>query len=458
MSNQKPPVQKNETYRACVADLTHDGAGVVKIEGFPVFVKRALPGETVDVKVIKVKKQYGFGKLLKVHEASPERAEPPCPIYDRCGGCSLQHLSYAGQLHEKQKQVESVMARIGGFDHLQVHPVNGMTDPWRYRNKSQVPIGEERGKIVAGFYAERSHTIVDMDACLIQHEDQDRVVNVVKELARQHGIRGYDDHKHKGTLRHVVIRRAKTTGDLMVVLVTKDQSLPHKEHLIQAITEAVPNVTSIMQNINPKRTNVIFGDQTVCLWGEETIKDRIKGIEFVISARSFYQVNPDQTEVLYQQALDYADLSGSETVIDAYCGIGTISLFLAQKARHVYGVESVAAAIDDARRNAKANHIDNATFAVGEAESLMPWWHSQGLDPDVIVVDPPRKGCETEMLDAMAAMKPNRIVYVSCNPATLARDMKHLAEQGYHAKEVQPVDMFPQTTHVEAVTVMYREG
>ncbi|ADH98286.1 23S rRNA (uracil(1939)-C(5))-methyltransferase RlmD [Salisediminibacterium selenitireducens] len=441
-----------------MADLTHDGAGVVKIDGFPVFVKQALPGETIDVKVVKIKKQYGFGKLIKIHVASPERIEPPCPIYNRCGGCSLQHLSYEGQLHEKQKQVMNVMERIGGFTHLTVHPVKGMTDPWRYRNKSQVPVGEEQGRIIAGFYAERSHSIVDMEACLIQHEDQDRIVNLVKELANQHGIRGYDDQKHKGVLRHVVIRRSRISGDVMVVLVTKEQALPHKEQLIQAITGEVPNVTSIMQNINPKRTNVIFGDKTVCLWGEETIKDRIKGIEFVISAKSFYQVNPVQTEVLYEQALNYAALTGSEKVIDAYCGIGTISLFLAQKARHVYGVESVAPAIDDAKRNAKANHIDNVTFAVGEAETLMPWWYSQGLDPDVIVVDPPRKGCETAMLDAMAAMKPERIVYVSCNPATLARDMKYLSEKGYTVKEVQPVDMFPQTTHVEAVTVMYREG
>ena len=458
MSNHSPPVQKNQICIAEVADLTHDGSGVAKIDGFPVFVKHALPGEEIELKIIKVKKQYAFGKLLNVHTNSPDRAEPPCPIYSRCGGCSLQHLSYEGQLREKKKQVENVMQRIGGFDQLTVHPVKGMTDPWRYRNKSQVPIGEEKGKVVAGFYAERSHTIVDMDACLIQHDDQDQIVSIVKQLANEHGIRAYNDHLHKGTLRHVVIRRAKSTGDVMVVLVTKNEALPHKDQLVKAITGALPNVKSVMHNVNPKRTNVIFGDKTVCLWGEDTITDRIKGIDFVISARSFYQVNPDQTEVLYQQALDFAGLTGSETVIDAYCGIGTISLFLAEKARHVYGVEAVPEAIDDAKRNAKVNHIDNVTFAVGEAESLMPWWHSQGLQPDVIVVDPPRKGCDPEMLDAMAAMKPERIVYVSCNPATLARDMKHLSESGYRADEVQPVDMFPQTHHVEAVTVMYRDG
>ncbi|MCE7792753.1 23S rRNA (uracil(1939)-C(5))-methyltransferase RlmD [Salipaludibacillus sp. CUR1] len=456
MSKQQPPVKKNEMVQVTFEDITHDGSGVAKVDGYPLFVKRALPGETADVKVINVKKNYGFGRLMELKETSPERVEPPCPIFKQCGGCQLQHLSYEGQLEYKQKQVKDVLERIGGLN-VPVHPTLGMEDPWRYRNKSQVPVGERNGELVAGFFAERSHTIVDMESCVIQREDNDRVVQLVKKLAKQYGIRGYDDRIHKGTLRHVVVRHAKHTGQLMVVLVTKGKELPNKKNLIEALKDELPNVTSIVQNINPKRTNVIFGDKTEVLWGEEVIYDYIGEIKFAISARSFYQVNPDQTKVLYDKALEYAQLTGKETVIDAYCGIGTISLFLAQNAKQVYGVEVVPEAVADAKRNAKLNHIDNAEFVVGEAESVMPWWQAQGLHPDVIVVDPPRKGCDEALLESMTAMKPERIVYVSCNPATLARDLKYLEGKGYATQEVQPVDMFPQTGHVECVSQIVKK-
>lgn len=454
MSEKQPPVKKNETVHVTFEDLTHDGAGVAKMDGYPLFVKGGLPGEKAEVKVVQVKKNYGFGRLMNIMKESDHRVEPPCSIFKWCGGCQLQHLSYEGQLEYKQKQVKETLARIGGLTDVPVHPTLGMNDPWRYRNKSQVPVGEQNGHIVTGFYAKGSHRIVDMNTCIIQHEDNDKVVQLVKSLAKEYGIRGYDDQTHKGTLRHVVVRHAKHTDELMVVIVTKGKALPNKKNLVHALTEQIPNVKSIMQNINPKQTNVIFGDQTEVLWGEEVIHDYIGDIKFAISARSFYQVNPEQTKVLYEKALDYAQLTGKETVIDAYCGIGTISLFLAQKAKQVYGVEIVPEAVADAKRNAKLNYIDNAEFVVGEAENVMPWWQAQGIEVDVIVVDPPRKGCDEKLLETMVVMKPERIVYVSCNPATLTRDLKYLEEHGYETKEVQPVDMFPQTGHVECCALI----
>ncbi|NJP38370.1 23S rRNA (uracil(1939)-C(5))-methyltransferase RlmD [Alkalicoccus luteus] len=451
---QQAPVKKNEQYRVLVEDLTHDGAGVAKIDGFPVFIKGALLREEADIKIVQTKKNFAFGRLLTLHETSENRTDPPCPVFQRCGGCQLQHLTYSGQLAYKQNVVKEALARIGGLTDVPVHETLGMTDPWRYRNKSQIPIGEQKGKIVSGFYAERSKDIVDTDECLIQHSDADRAMNLVKAAASELGIRAYDPQKHKGQLRHVVIRHAKTTDELMIVLITKDKGLPNKKQLAEKLCETFPNLKSIMHNVNPKRTNVIFGEETNIVWGESVIYDEINGVRFAISARSFYQVNPEQTDVLYGKALEYAALTGTETVMDAYCGIGTISLFLAGRARRVYGVEIVPDAVDDAKRNAEINHIENADFFVGEAESIMPWWQAQGIRADVIVVDPPRKGCDESLLTTMAKLAPERIVYVSCNPATLARDLSILAEKGYETKEVQPVDMFPHTTHVECVALL----
>ncbi|WP_158734656.1 23S rRNA (uracil(1939)-C(5))-methyltransferase RlmD [Alteribacillus sp. YIM 98480] len=447
------PVQKNEMITAVFEDLTHDGAGVAKVDGYPLFVPYGIPGEKAEIKVIKTKKNYGFGRLMERIEESEDRTDPPCPIYYECGGCQIQHMTYDAQLRYKQKQVQDAITRIGGLENVTVYPTLGMDDPWRYRNKAQVPIGtREDGHLKAGFYQKRSHRIIDMEACIIQQKENDDPVQAVKEMADKYNIKAYDEEKHRGTLRHVVTRYAKNTDQLMIVLVTNGPDLPHKKNLIEEIREGIPNVASIVQNINNKRTNVIFGDKTNVLWGEEYIYDTIGDVKFAISARSFYQVNPEQTKVLYDKALEYAELRGDETVIDAYCGIGTISLFLAQKAKHVYGVEVVPEAVSDAKRNARLNKMDNVDFAVGEAEEVIPWWHkAHGIQPDVIVVDPPRKGCDETLLDTMLSMKPERIVYVSCNPATLARDLKILEKGGYATKEVQPVDMFPQTTHVESV-------
>ncbi|WP_243550164.1 23S rRNA (uracil(1939)-C(5))-methyltransferase RlmD [Priestia megaterium] len=454
MEKLKPPVEKNEYIDVAFEDLTHDGAGVAKVNGFPIFVQNALPGESGQVKIIKVKKGYAFGKLIKHHTISEQRVEAPCPVYKQCGGCQLQHVSYEGQLQFKQKQVKDVMARIGHLPDVPVHSTLGMNDPWRYRNKAQVPVAEREGGLVAGFYQQRSHDIINMDACLIQQQANDDVVQAVKSICEKHGVSAYQEQKHKGSLRHIMARYGLVTGEIMVVIVTRTAELPNKKRIIEDIIEAVPNVKSIVQNVNSKRTNVILGNQTSVLWGEEYIYDYIGDVKFAISAKSFYQVNPEQTKVLYDKALEYADLTGEETVIDAYCGIGTISLFLAQKAKKVYGVEIVPEAIEDAKRNAELNGIHNAEFAVGEAEVVIPNWYKQGIKADVIVVDPPRKGCDEALLNTIIDMKPKKVVYVSCGPATLARDLAILEKGGYETVEVQPVDMFPHTTHVENVAVL----
>ncbi|MFH5186336.1 23S rRNA (uracil(1939)-C(5))-methyltransferase RlmD [Paenibacillus sp. TAB 01] len=481
------PVEKNGEYEADIVGIGHEGEGVGRVSGYTLFIPGALHGERVLVKALKLKKQYGYGKLLKIIKASPDRIAAPCPIYSQCGGCQLQHLSYDAQLRFKRQLVIDNLERIGklkvagagmeasvsadertdGYLNAKgivVHPTLGMDDPWRYRNKAQVPIGFEaasadrEGGLVGGFYAQGSHRIIDMEACLIQQENNDLVVAEVKRVARELGIRAYNEETHKGLLRHVVARYGFNTGEIMVVLITNGESLPHADELVGLLREAIPGLKSICQNINKESTNVIFGDKTKVLWGDDVIYDTIGDIRFAISARSFYQVNPVQTEVLYGKALDFAGLSGEETVIDAYCGIGTISLFLAQRARQVYGVEIVGEAIDDARRNARLNGIRNVQFETGAAEVVIPEWRRQGIAPDVIVVDPPRKGCDAALLETILAMRPARVVYVSCNPSTLARDLQVLEEGGYSTVEVQPVDMFPHTVHVESVALLVRNG
>ncbi|MCM3412368.1 23S rRNA (uracil(1939)-C(5))-methyltransferase RlmD [Metabacillus litoralis] len=461
MAKIQAPVMKNEYYDVTFEDLTHEGAGVAKVEGFPIFVENALPDERAKIKVIKVNKGFAFGRLIELHEQSKNRIDAPCPIYSQCGGCQLQHLSYEGQLDFKRKQVEQVLARIGKLDlnQVTVHPTLGMENPWNYRNKAQVPVGEREGGLVAGFYQKRSHDIIDMERCLIQQAENDDVVQAVKTICEKHGIRAYNEEKHKGWLRHIMVRYGLVTKEIMVVFVTRTADFPHKNEVITEITNQLPQVKSVVQNINNKKTNVIFDDETNVLWGEEYIYDKIGDVKFAISARSFYQVNPEQTKVLYEKALEYAELTGEESVIDAYCGIGTISLFLAQKAKKVFGVEIVPEAIEDAKRNAELNGISNAEFAVGEAEVVIPEWYKQGNQADVIVVDPPRKGCDEALLKTILDMKPKKVVYVSCNPGTLARDLQVLELGGYKTVEVQPVDMFPHTTHVECISqLILKEG
>ncbi len=457
MAKRQTPVRKNETVTLQFEDLTHQGNGVGKVDGYPLFVPFALPGEEGSVKIVKVNKNFGYGKLLDIHKKSPRRVEPPCHVYERCGGCQLQHMSYEQQLQMKQDQVKHAMQKIARLPDVLVHPTLGMDHPWRYRNNVQIPVGEKDGHLITGFYQRRSHNIVDnMKTCIIQDELNDDAVRVVREAADRLGIRAYDEKQHRGVLRHIVARSGKATGELMVILITRTKKLPHAQKIVEEIRKGLPYVTSIIHNVNPDRTNVIYGKDSHVMWGESYIHDRIEDLTFAISPRSFYQVNSVQTEVLYNKALEYAQISKTDTVIDAYCGIGTISLFLARQAKKVYGIEIVPEAISDAKKNAKMNGIMNVEFVVGAAEKVMPWWKAQGLDPDVIVVDPPRKGCDEVFLQAMLDMEPKRIVYVSCNPSTLARDLRILEDGGYETKEVQPVDMFGQTGHVECVALMSR--
>ncbi|MGM8364005.1 23S rRNA (uracil(1939)-C(5))-methyltransferase RlmD [Virgibacillus sp. W0181] len=457
MAKRTAPVKKNETITLQFEDLTHEGNGVGKIDGYPIFVPYALPGEKAEVKVVKVNKNFGFGKLLEIKQASPERVEPPCDVFYKCGGCQIQHMSYNMQLEMKQNQVKNVMKKIAHLDDVPVHSVIGMEDPWRYRNKVAIPVGEKDGELITGFYRMRSHDIIsDMDTCVVQDEVNDRMVEAVRRIADKLAIPAYDEKNDCGVLRHIMVRTGRETYETMIVLITRTKKIPHKEELVKELTETYPHIKSIIHNINNRKTNVIMGKETNVIWGEKYIYDTIGDVRFAISSNSFYQINPPQTKKLYEKALEYANVSSDDIVIDAYCGIGTISLFLAQKAKKVYGVEIVPEAVSDAKLNAKLNGMTNAEFFVGEAEKVMPWWKSQGLNPDVIVVDPPRKGCDEALLEAMIDMQPYRIVYVSCNPSTLARDLRILEDGGYRTKEVQPVDMFPQSMHVELVALMSR--
>ncbi|MBO0959315.1 23S rRNA (uracil(1939)-C(5))-methyltransferase RlmD [Neobacillus sp. MM2021_6] len=456
MSRQLP-VTKNEYIDVLFEDLTHDGAGVAKVEGYPLFVPNGLPGEKAKIKVIKTGKGYGIGRLIELYEKSPHRVDIASSEHHKYGGCQLEHISYEGQLKYKENQVRQVLTRIGKLEDVVVHPILGMENPWHYRNKAQVPVGEKDGKLIAGFFKPRSHEIVDTNESLIQLPEINEAVQVVKEICNELGISAYHEESHKGVLRHIMARYGQQTEELMIVIITRTADLPQKSKVVEKITAQLPKVKSIVHNVNSKRTNVIMGEKTSVLWGNEVIYDYIGDVKFAISALSFYQVNPVQTKVLYDKALEYAGLSGEESVIDAYCGIGTISLFLAKKARKVFGVEVVPEAIEDAKRNAELNGITNAEFAAGEAEIVIPKWYKEGNTADVLVVDPPRKGCDEALLQTIIEMKPKKVVYVSCNPATLARDLRILEDGGYKTVEVQPVDMFPMTTHVECCALLVKK-
>lgn len=451
------PVKKNEYYEVMIEDLTHEGMGVAKVDGYALFIPDVLKGEHVKIKVVKTKKGFGFGKLVEVMKESPERTEPICEVYGQCGGCMLQHMSYDEQLHFKENLVKNNLERIGHFSNLEVRPIIGMQDGFYYRNKAQVPVRMQNEKVTAGFFRPRSHDIIDMKKCYIQHETNNELIQIVRDVMEELHIDPYDEEKHRGVVRHIMTRIGVKTGEVMLVLVTKTQKFPMQEIFVQKMVERYKGITSIIQNVNSKRTNVILGEKNNLLYGEPTIKDYIGDIQFEISPHSFFQVNPEQTEKLYREALNAAQLTGKETVIDAYCGIGTISLFLAKQAKKVYGVEVVPEAIQDAKRNAKLNEIENIEFEVGKAEETMGKWKEVNIKADVIVVDPPRKGCDRALLDTMIEMKPTRVVYVSCNPATLARDLRVLADGGFNVEYVQPVDMFPQTNHVETVVLMSRK-
>jgi 23S rRNA (uracil1939-C5)-methyltransferase len=450
------PIEKNQEYTIEITGLTNEGMGVGRVEGFTVFVEGALPEETVIAKIVKIQKTFGYGKLISIERQTQSRVKPSCGIVSKCGGCQLQHLDYKAQLSNKTQMVKDVMERIGGFKDLLVHDTIGMQDPWRYRNKAQFPVGIAKD-VVIGFYANRSHDIIDTDKCVIQDKLNDKVIKIFKEYIKKSSISVYNEKTHKGLVRHIVTRKGFKTGEVMICIVVNGESLPDTDYLVETLTSKIPQIKSIVLNINKRASNVILGATNLVLYGEAAIYDYIGKFKFRISPNSFFQVNPVQTDVLYSKALEYTDLSGNETVFDAYCGIGTISLFLSEKAKKVYGVEVVAQAIQNAKENAVLNNVDNVDFILGESEKVIPEMYKKDIKADVIVVDPPRKGCEQELLDVIAEMQCPRVVYVSCNPATLARDMKFLVEKGYVVKEVQPVDMFPHTVHVECVALLVKE-
>ena len=449
------PVIRGEVYTVEIASFGHSGEGVGRYEDFTIFVPGAIVGEQVEVRISEVKKTYAKGILQKVLTPSPDRTEPRCEIYAACGGCQLQHLSYEGQLKAKQQQVSDAMERIGKQKDLLVYPTIGAENPWNYRNKMQFPVGRDGARTIVGCFAQGSHAIIDTKNCCIQQEENNRIANAVREIVEALRIPVYNEQKKTGCLRHVIGRAI--SGGIMVVLVTATDTFPQADLFVSRLREKMPDVVSLMQNINTKTTNVIMGSKTRLLWGKEQIEAKLGDLVFQISARSFFQVNTRQAEILYEQALSYAGLTGSETVIDAYCGTGTISLFLARKAKRVIGIEIVEPAVLDARKNAKENGIENVEFVVGDATKVMPRLYKDGLRPDVIVVDPPRAGCTPEVLQAFSEMQPERIVYVSCNPASLARDIAILSELGYKAEKVQPVDMFSQTFHVESIALLQRK-
>jgi 23S rRNA (uracil1939-C5)-methyltransferase len=449
-------VTKNEYYTMTIDDIGINGEGIGKINGYTLFVEGALPEEVVEVKVIKAKKNFGYGKLVNIIEPSKNRTEPICSIANRCGGCQLQHLSYEAQLEYKRKKVQDVIERIGGIN-IEVNKAIGMETPYYYRNKVQFPVGKSKDNdIKIGFYAMRSHNIITTDKCYIQDSVNEEIIKKVKEYIIENNLQPYNEENHRGLIRHIITRISYYTKEIMVGIVINGKKLPNQEDLVSKLT-TIPNMKSIYTNVNKEKTNVILGKKVETIWGAPYITDYIGDVKYNISPLSFYQVNPVQTEKLYNKALEYANLNGQETVWDAYCGIGTISLFLAKQAKKVYGVEIVPEAIEDAKANAALNDINNAQFFAGKAEEIIPQKYKEGIKADVIVVDPPRKGCDKELLDTIIDMQPDRVVYVSCDPATLARDLKILGEGGYEVKEAQPVDMFPETVHVETIVRIQRK-
>ncbi len=451
------PVTKNEHYTIPIHALGTKAEGIGKVEEFTVFVEKALPGDVIEARIVKVKKNFAFGKLMTIIEPSPLRVEPKCPIAANCGGCQLQHLAYKGQLDYKTKKVQDALERIGKIEDVEVNPTIGMDNPYNYRNKAQFPVRKENGELRIGFFAPRSHRIVDTDACDIQHESNTQIIEIVREFLTEYDTPIYDEREHEGLVRHIVTKVGFHTNEIMVCIVINGKRLPGSDELVKRLAE-IKEVKSIVLNHNKDKGNVILSQKITTLYGNSYIRDFIGDIEFEISPLSFFQVNPVQTKVLYEKVMEFAQLTGEETVWDAYCGIGSISLFLAQKAKKVYGVEIVPAAIEDAKRNAELNGIENVEFIVGLAEEVIPHkFEKEGIKADVIVVDPPRKGCEESLLKTIVEMAPKRVVYVSCDPGTLARDLNYLTSNGFKVVEVQPVDMFPQTGHVETIVRIERE-
>lgn len=450
-------LSKNKEYVVDIVDIGQGGVGIGKYEGFTVFVEGGLIQDKVKVRINKSKKNYAVGDIVEIIEKSPFRVDRICSddLKD-CGGCQIQELDYNKQLELKTNEVKQVISRIGKLENVEIHETIGMQSPCRYRNKAQFPIQNINGSTAIGFYRKKSHDVIPTDMCVIQHDINDKIIKIIKTYIQAYNVSIYNETTHTGVLRHLVTKVGFTTNEVMVVLVANGTNLPHLNELASVLQENIPGFKTLVLNINKAKTNVILGKENKVIYGNGKINDYIGDLVFEISPLSFFQVNPVQTEVLYNKALEYAELKENDTVFDIYCGIGSISLFLAQKATKVYGIEIVEDAIKDAKINAKLNNLNNVEFYVGKAEEVVPKMYSEGKTANVVVVDPPRKGCDEKVLDTIVSMKPDRVVYVSCNPSTLARDLAYLDERGYKCVEIQPVDMFPHTMHVETVAKLRR--
>ena len=445
-------LSKNKEYVVDIVDIGQGGVGIGKYEGFTVFVEGGLIQDKVKVRINKSKKNYAVGDIVEIIEKSPFRVDRICSddLKD-CGGCQIQELDYNKQLELKTNEVKQVISRIGKLENVEIHETIGMQSPCRYRNKAQFPIQNINGSTAIGFYKKKSHDVIPTDMCVIQHDINDKIIKIIKTYIQAYNVSIYNETTHTGVLRHLVTKVGFTTNEVMVVLVANGTNLPHLNELASVLKENILGFKTLVLNVNKAKTNVILGKENKVIYGNGKINDYIGDLVFEISPLSFFQVNPVQTEVLYNKALEYAELKENDTVFDIYCGIGSISLFLAQKATKVYGIEIVEDAIKDAKINAKLNNLNNVEFYVGKAEEVVPKMYSEGKTANVVVVDPPRKGCDEKVLDTIVSMKPDRVVYVSCNPSTLARDLAYLNERGYKCHEIQPVDMFPHSVHVENV-------
>ena len=453
---KKAPVVKNQEFDATVIDLTYEGNGVVKVDDFPIFVANAVPGEEIRVGITKVAGTYAFGRVIKTLKESADRNKEVDVATLTTGIAPLAHLNYDAQLRFKQNQIQELFKK----QHVDVEVSEslGMENPTGYRNKAQIPTRELRGELTTGFFRRGSHNLMPIEDFYIQDPEIDKAIVIIRDILRKYHIPAYNEFEHTGVIRNIMVRRGYYSHEMMVVLVTRSKKVPGAEMIVADIREALPEVKSIIQNVNQEKTNVILGEKNNTLWGKDVITDTLFGKKFVIGPNSFYQVNPQTTETLYQLAADKAGLTGDEEVIDAYSGIGTISLTIADRVKSVLGVEVVPGAVDDAKRNADINGVNNAKFELGKAEEKMVEWHEAGMRPDVIFVDPPRKGLTPELIDAATGMEPEKFVYISCNPATLARDTVQILENGYHIQgPVQPIDQFPQTTHIESVTVFVKD-
>jgi 23S rRNA (uracil1939-C5)-methyltransferase len=448
----------NKEYIVDIVDVGQGGVGIGKYNGFTVFVEGGLIDDKLKVKIINSKKKYSVGEIVEIIDKSPYRVDRNCDeSLKECGGCQIQELDYKKQLEIKTNEVKQTISRIGKLEDVVIHETIGMDVPFRYRNKAQFPIGKKDGETVLGFYKKKSHEIIPSNKCVIQHDLNDKILQIIKTYIDNYKISVYDENKNTGLIRHLVTKIGFKTGEVMVVLVINGNILPNTQELVHVLKESIPGFKTLVLNINKEKTNAILGKTNKTIYGDGRINDYIGELVFEISPLSFFQVNPIQTEILYNKALEYANLKENDVVFDIYCGIGTISLFLAQKANKVYGIEIVEDAIKDAKRNADLNNLHNTEFYAGKAEEVVPKLYKEGKKANVVVVDPPRKGCDERVLDTIVSMKPDRVVYVSCNPSTLARDLNYLNQKGYKCVEIQPVDMFPHTMHVECVALIEKK-